>query len=345
MTSAAAYAIALAAALVAGWLVPALGMRLLLPSLEASGQDRANYRGRRVVLGLGAVWAIWGTALLATGALVDAVGMPVLAKSVSYGSVEMALFDGPLTVPLYAVPIILTLAALLFGMLDDVFGTHADKGFRGHVRALLGGRLTTGGLKLLGIGVVAAVYGWHAADRAATAYGEVSAGVLVLWWVAATLVIALSANFVNLTDLRPGRALKTYGVLAAGAGVLFALEAVGRYRDAIAGTGGQWGAADTTVTIACMLVVLLGPVAAVWRYDLGERGMLGDAGSNAMGAIVGYLLAGSLSLPWLTATAVVLLAANALSERVSFSSLIEAAPPLRFLDHLGRLPDEGSGGG
>jgi len=37
------------------------------------------------------------------------------------------------------------------------------------------------------------------------------------------------------------------------------------------------------------LIVLLGPVAAVWRYDLGERAMLGDAGANAAGALAGMM--------------------------------------------------------
>jgi len=101
----------------------------------------------------------------------------------------------------------------------------------------------------------------------------------------------------------------------------------------------------------CMLLVLLGPVIAVCRYDLGERGMLGDAGSNAMGAIIGYLLAASLPTAWLAVVAVALLALNLLSERISFSTVIERFAPLRAIDGLGRLPadarfgDSASGNG
>jgi len=166
--------------------------------------------------------------------------------------------------------------------------------------------------------------------------------LLAGWWIAATLVIAFSANLLNLLDLRPGRALKSYCVLAVPAAATFTFAAVGQYRSVRLGSPSEWTAADTAVTLACLVVVLLGPVLAVWRYDLGERGMLGDAGSNAMGAVVGYLLAGSLPLPWLVGVAVLLGALNALSERVSFSRLIDASAPLRLLDTLGRLPQDQS---
>ena len=326
--------IAVAAAVVAGWLVPALAMRALAPSLESSPLVITNFRGRKVFLGLGLVWAVWAVALLVASAVFD---VALLLGEASYGSIESMLLDGPLTMPLYAVPIILTVAAMLFGLADDVFGTSADKGFRGHLRALAQGRLSTGGLKLLGIGSVAAVYGWRTAAQGAEAAGVSHTWVLAGWWVAATLVIALSANLLNLTDLRPGRALKTYSLLALGAGALFVFDVVGQYESYALEMGVTWTATDTAVTLACMAIVLLGPVAAVWRMDLGERGMLGDAGSNAMGAVIGYLLAGALDLPWLSAVAVVLLALNVLSERLSFSRVIESIPPLRYLDRVGRL--------
>lgn len=339
MTRLAAYAIAAGAAVLAGWLVPSMIMRRLVPSLGNSARATVNYRGNRVFSGLGLVWVVWAVVLLAASAVFDATRP--LAEG-SYGSVEMLLFDGPLTLSLYAVPLMLTVSAVAFGMVDDVFGSHADKGFRGHLRALISGRLTTGGLKLLGIGTVAAVYGWSAADARADAAG-VSAPVMVaVWWILATMVIALSANLLNLLDLRPGRALKAYSGLAVVAGALFTLDAVGRFTLG-EGPGVGWTPGDTLVTLCCLLVVLLGPVVAVWRFDLGEQGMLGDAGSNAMGAIVGYLLAGSLPLPWLAGVAVVLLGLNVLSERVSFNAVIESAPPLRWLDRAGRLPDEAGG--
>jgi len=335
-----AYAVALAIAAVSGWGIPALAMRALAPSLEASPLVSENYRGRKVFLGLGLVWAVWTVSLFAASAALDAVAG---FAEPSYGSVEMLLFDGPLTMPVYAVPMILVLASILFGMADDVFGTRADKGFRGHLSALLHGRLTTGGMKLLGIGVVSAVYGWYAVADSAKAEG-VPVAIGVGWWVAATLVIAFSANLLNLLDLRPGRALKSYAAFATLAGVLFGLDAVEQYQAFTAESAAGWTQTDTLVTLAALLLVLLGPVFAVWRLDLGERGMLGDAGSNAMGAIVGYLLAGALPLPWLAAAAFLLAGLNLLSERLSFSTIIEKVPPLRFVDRLGRGPDEADRG-
>lgn len=335
MTREAAYAIALGVAAFGAVLVPVLVMRALAPALEASSLATKNYRGRSVFLGLGLVWAVWSVSLFATSALLDLVGSLVEAP---YGSVEMLLFDGPLTMPVYAVPMILVLVSVLFGMVDDVFGSGVDKGFRGHLRALAKGRLTTGGMKLLGIGVVAAVYGWSAVAGRPEAEG-LSGWIAAGWWVAATLTIALSANLLNLLDLRPGRALKSYAVLAIAAAVLFGLEAVTSYERFSAESAAGWTSLDTAVTIVALVVVLLGPVVAVWRFDLGERGMLGDAGSNAMGAIVGYLLAGVLSLPWLACVAVLLAGLNMLSERLSFSSIIERTAPLRFVDQLGRAPE------
>lgn len=342
MTTPMAYVIALGAAALAGWLIPMLAMRALAPALEGSPLVTENFRGSRVFLGLGLVWGVWSVSLLVAGAALDAV---LALGNIEYGTVEAMLLDGPLTMPLYAVPVILVMSALVFGLADDVFGSSAAKGFGGHLRALASGRLTTGGLKLLGIGAVAAVYGWRAAVQGAEAASVSHPGIIVGWWIVATLAIALSANLLNLTDLRPGRALKTYSVLAIGAGTVFALSAVAQYSRYAADLGVSWGGADTAVTVACMLIVLLGPVAAVWRMDLGERGMLGDAGSNAMGAVIGYLLAGSLDLPWLSALVVVLLALNILSERVSFSRVIEATLPLRFIDGLGRLRDADASAG
>lgn len=337
MTPGIAYTIAVLSAVFAGLVVPALAMRMLAPSLGASRQVTANYRGRSVFLGLGVVWVVWAVSLLVVSTAYDAVGSFIMP---GLGSAEMGLFDGPLTMPLYAIPLILVVASATFGLIDDVFGTASDKGFRGHLKALAHGRLTTGGLKLLGIGLVSAVYAWNAATRGADAAGVASAGIRIGWWVAGTLVIALSANLVNLTDLRPGRALKTYSVLAVVGGVLFALNVTRQYETYAGQIGAVWDRADVAVTVACMLIVLLGPVVAVWKADLGERGMLGDAGSNAMGAIVGYLFAESLPLPWLAALAVVLLGLNVLSEKVSFSSIIDAVGPLRLVDRLGRTGDD-----
>ncbi len=126
----------------------------------------------------------------------------------------------------------------------------------------------------------------------------------------------------NLFDLRPGRATKVYLVLLVPA--LLAL---------------WFGLLDPAPSVlAVMALLVLGPVFATWRFDLGERAMLGDAGANAMGALVGYLFAVSLPLPWLAVVAVVLFALNLASEKVSFSRVIEGNRILAAVDRAGRLP-------
>lgn len=116
-------------------------------------------------------------------------------------------------------------------------------------------------------------------------------------------VVAGSANLLNLLDLRPGRALK--------AGVLGALALR------------QPGPAAAAV--------------ALLPDDLRERTMLGDAGANALGAVLG--LAMLHRHPSRRGRALgVLVALTGLSEVVSYSRVIDAVPPLRWVDRAGQLP-------
>lgn len=116
-------------------------------------------------------------------------------------------------------------------------------------------------------------------------------------------VVAGSANLVNLLDLRPGRALKAGGAAAA---VLR-----------------QPGPAVAAV--------------ALLPDDLHERTMLGDAGANALGAVLGLALLQRHPDRAGRALAV-LVALTGASEVVSYSRVIDAVPPLRWADRAGRLP-------
>jgi UDP-N-acetylmuramyl pentapeptide phosphotransferase/UDP-N-acetylglucosamine-1-phosphate transferase len=217
-----------------------------------------------------------------------------------------------------ASPVVLVLGAFAFGFADDVFGTGADRGFGGHLRALSHGRLTTGGLKLLGIGLLAAFL--------VGSQVPIDSAPGVWQWILSVMAIALTANLVNLTDLRPGRALKVYSLLAVVCALYVLLQV-------------------DVPTATQLLIVLLGPVVAVWRFDLGERAMLGDAGANAAGALIGWVAAAYLQETWqLVAYVAVVLALNLASERVSFSRVIEGNRALSWLDGLGRLDDRQGGG-
>lgn len=188
---------------------------------------------------------------------------------------------------------------LLVGALDDLFGGVA-RGIGGHLRSLTRGRPTTGILKLV-VGVaVAVILALHLADDAVRMVGI-------------ALLVATCTNLWNALDVVPGRALK-WGAIG-----LIAVVAVGWSRPS-----------------AAVLAAALGSVLALLPFDLRERAMLGDAGSNPLGFLVGLGLAVVLPTPGLLVAAVLAVLLQAAAETVTLSRLIEALPPLRWFDGLGR---------
>ena len=196
--------------------------------------------------------------------------------------------------------------ALGFGVYDDLAGSGKRRGLRGHLGALARGEVTTGSVKLAGLGASglasAVVLGGQPADVA------INAGL-----------IAGGANLVNLFDLRPGRAVK---VVTASAALIAAGSAV---------TGGGPGG-------SAAVAAPLGAALAMAPEDLGERAMLGDAGANALGAMLGCAAAVSLPRPARIALLAGIATLTVASEKVSFTKVIERTPPLRRLDMLGRRP-------
>ena len=122
--------------------------------------------------------------------------------------------------------------------------------------------------------------------------------------VSAAAVVSLSANGVNLLDTRPGRALKAF------------LAAAALLR----------GPTRAYVPIA----VLLAP------YDLREMTMLGDAGSNALGALLGYGSVAKLTARGRGLAIAALAGLTVVGEKRSLGDLIERIPVLSHLDRLGR---------
>lgn len=202
-------------------------------------------------------------------------------------------------------------AAATFGIVDDLAEdqTARRKGLKGHLGALAHGELTTGGLKVLGIGAGALVAAALATPRKE---GVGAAGRLVDVGTSGAL-IALSANLVNLLDLRPGRALK-------------AATAVGGVLALARGAGGGAGAAVVGVSYSAL------------DEDLAETDMLGDGGANAIGAALGTALVLSAPRPVRLAALVGVAALTAASEKVSFTRVIESTPVLREIDAWGRRP-------
>ncbi len=295
-------------ALVLGCCVPWLLMRGLVPVLARSQRTvTVNHRGRAVFLGLGIVWLIW-----AGCAVIAGIAAPLRSARV------------------FTVAGALALVAFALGMVDDAFGSREARGFAGHLRAFLRGEVTTGLLKSIGIGVAALFVA--SAMREVSPWGVPPPARALVGTIAAGAGIALTANLVNLMDLRPARALKSYLVLSA-AGIV---SVVAGLAPRVAPFGVR---VDLVQEVLFAVPMLVGPVVAVWRDDAGERGMLGDAGANPAGVVAGLLIVSGLPLPGLLAYVVLVLVLNLLSERVSFSAVIERTAVLRWLDDLGRPSD------
>lgn len=324
----------------AGWIVPAWGVGRLMRHPERLGRSVTNYRGRQVSAGLGLVWLVWVAAVSAVLAVVFAAAQLLMESGPPQAWAD-ALGGAPLLLAGDALPLLVVAGAAFLGFVDDRFGDGSAKGFRGHLSAMRNGELTTGGLKMLGIGALALYAGLQPGFRAAS-YMDLSVLGLtvsaIAGWLLAASVIALCANFVNLTDLRPGRSLKTYAILATTGSAVGLWNLWESRVEIVASESTAILALWIAGTAACLLLLVLGPVFAVWRADLGERGMMGDSGANAMGSLAGFLLVWRSPLWLIGAFFVLLLLLNLASERVSFSRVIERVGPLAWIDGLGRLP-------
>jgi UDP-N-acetylmuramyl pentapeptide phosphotransferase/UDP-N-acetylglucosamine-1-phosphate transferase len=197
------------------------------------------------------------------------------------------------------------------GALDDVFGRSSSKGLRGHLAAARRGQVTTGAVKIVGLGVAGLATAWIA-DRSRARTGPRANGPLST--LVGGAVIAGSANVVNLFDLRPGRALKVALLLV----VPF-----------VAG-GRETRLSSATAAAAA------GAAVASLPDDLAGRSMLGDTGANSAGALIGTALVARTGLGGRLLALASVTVLTLASEKVSFTTVIESSPGLRRLDELGR---------
>ena len=127
-------------------------------------------------------------------------------------------------------------------------------------------------------------------------------GLLATRKLSGALLGGLAANALNQLDTKPGRALKAFLLLGAG--------------------GSHWYAGSA---------VLLAP------YDLREMAMLGDAGANALGAVLGLSSVHRLGTRSRWSLVGALAALTLYGERRSIGTAIERTPVLRELDAWGRV--------
>ncbi|WP_328916815.1 MULTISPECIES: hypothetical protein [unclassified Streptomyces] len=243
------------------------------PPVEARLWQRTNYAGRGVEL--------YGGLAVAAGAATAIAAARGLGARTRLAAVGAAL------------------AAGVCGAYDDQKGSPDERGFAAHLRALGEGRLTSGGVKLLGVSAAGLAAGALLKTRP---LDRLLAGV----------VIAGAAHAVNLVDVAPGRAAKA--VIAVGAPGLLRR-----------GPGAVLAAAP------------VGAAAAVLRDDLSERTMLGDAGAHALGAALGAAIATSNGRAGLLLHATAVVAMAVAGDRLAGDERLWNAPGVRQVDSWGRV--------
>jgi len=266
--------------------VGALSAGALLQGHPPGGAERwtrTNHAGRNVTMLEGPAYALSAVA----AALAGGAGVPAAVAGLGAGA---------------------------FGVLDDLIGDSPNKGLAGHLAAAFRGEVTTGAVKIVGLGATGLLTACLM-DRSRIRTGPIATLI-------GGAVIAGSANIANLLDLRPGRALKVV--------LLFSVPLV-------AGARGTHVAAATAGAAA-------GAAIGVLPDDLAGRSMLGDTGANSAGALIGTALVARTGLGGRLLALAVVTALTLASEKFSFTTVIESTPGLRELDALGR-PPEGRGEG
>ncbi|MGE5583392.1 MAG: hypothetical protein ACM3X9_12775 [Bacillota bacterium] len=201
------------------------------------------------------------------------------------------------------------LGAGFMGLVDDKMGNHNTKGFKGHFLALIKNKkLTSGGFKALFGATIALVFSIGAAIPGGRSFWTP-------WTIFINfLLVCLAMNMINLFDLRPGRAGKIY---------LLAFLIVIAFSKSMEHYLGLY------LPIVAILLYYL-------PFDLRAEMMMGDTGSNLLGASLGGMMAWMLSDFSKIVALGIMIALQLSAEKVSFTKIIERYSFLRYIDNIGR---------
>lgn len=272
-----------AGSLLVGLLLARLMINVCRPVLEAPMLKRTNYRDRQIYTARGLV------ILLVT---LGVESIRVAFASLGIGSKDVS--------ELRSAVVLAVVVYGLLGLIDDCLAVGVDRGFRGHIAALMHGRLTSGMLKMIGGGAVA-------------------------------MLIVASPGF------PAGRSIIVDGVLiaaCANAGNLFD-RTVPHDQGRVARFRGGCGDARSCRWPDCDCDRCGGRDAP---RGGSERAMLGDTGANPLGAVIGIGIVFGASSTGRLVACLIAVAINLAAERWSFSEIIESSAVLRFLDGIGQSP-------
>lgn len=247
----------------------------LLNFLREAGFTAKNFKGSEVPVGTG---LLWGWVLLACTALIGLVGTLVgdVAGLINELYILAALVAG----------------VTLLGFIDDTAKTE-ERGLRSHIRAFFNGKITSGFLKATGGLVISLIIATHFTS---------SPQLIIL----NALIIGLFMNFINLLDLRPGRALVTFIILAN----MVMVASFFSSGMSLSFSWAFWG-------------IILAPASAIFLSEIRGQSMLGDTGSNTLGAVLGYVVIANFETDIKVAVLIFLLAFNFIADRVSITKLLE----------------------
>lgn len=250
--------------------------------LTNSGAVRQNYMGKKIPVGMGIVFI---------PAVITGVIVLVYLEQIDK---KLALLN------------LLGITVIGFaGIVDDLLGNRDTLGFKGHIKSLFKGTLTTGGFKALMGGLVASVISLFISDA-------------VIQWILNALIISLFTNMLNLMDLRPGRAIKFFFLV-------WGISVIG-------GIKGNY---------SYLLFPLAGSLIAYMPVDFKGKGMMGDVGSNVLGISMGIYFSLSTGVTAKICIVGALVLMHLIGEKYSFTNIIDKNRILSFVDSLGTVNRKG----